>query len=135
MRCWNWPPPAPKPSWRDTGVCVHPEDERYAGLVGKKIIVPVIGRAVPLFVKSELMLSYSSFVLKDTLDSCLKFRSGSVTTSAGKDVTSRFRIENTKNTITFTANTSYLKSEEAFNDVTYYFRIKVTAGSKYRIVT
>ena len=96
-------------------------DPPYGIKEGKKYDYVIAQRLMPG--------SYSSFVLKDTLDSCLKFRRGSVTTSAGKDVTSRFRIENTKNTITFTANTSYLKSEEAFNDVTYYFRIKVTAGS------
>lgn len=29
----------------------------------------------------------------------------------------------------FTANTAFLKTDEAYNDVTYYFRIKVTAGN------
>ena len=31
----------------DTAICVHPEDDRYRGLKGKKILVPLIGRAVP----------------------------------------------------------------------------------------
>jgi valyl-tRNA synthetase len=32
----------------DTGVAVHPDDERYAGLVGKAVILPITGRRVPI---------------------------------------------------------------------------------------
>ena len=32
----------------DTGVAVHPEDERYAGLVGKYVELPIVGRRVPI---------------------------------------------------------------------------------------
>ena len=32
----------------DTAVAVHPEDERYQQLVGKKIRLPITGRIVPL---------------------------------------------------------------------------------------
>ncbi len=32
----------------DTAVAVNPEDPRYAGLVGKNLILPVIGRAIPV---------------------------------------------------------------------------------------
>ncbi|MNK16004.1 Valine--tRNA ligase [compost metagenome] len=32
----------------DTGVAVHPEDERYAGLVGKAVILPITGRRIPI---------------------------------------------------------------------------------------
>ncbi|WP_292226490.1 valine--tRNA ligase [Brevundimonas sp.] len=32
----------------DTGVAVHPEDERYAGLVGKDVILPITGRRIPI---------------------------------------------------------------------------------------
>ncbi|MBD3832189.1 MAG: valine--tRNA ligase [Brevundimonas sp.] len=32
----------------DTGVAVHPEDERYAGLVGKEVILPITGRRIPI---------------------------------------------------------------------------------------
>lgn len=77
--------------------------------------------------------NYSSFVLTDKLDACLKYRSASVTTSGGNDVTSKFKIVNSNNTITFTADTSFLKTDEAYNDVVYYFRIKVTAGSNTKI--
>ncbi len=32
----------------DTGVAVHPKDERYAGLVGKEVVLPITGRRVPI---------------------------------------------------------------------------------------
>ncbi len=32
----------------DTGVAVHPEDERYAGLVGKFATLPIVGRRIPI---------------------------------------------------------------------------------------
>jgi valyl-tRNA synthetase len=32
----------------DSGVAVHPDDERYAGAVGRSVIVPLTGRAVPV---------------------------------------------------------------------------------------
>ena len=32
----------------DTGVAVHPEDARYADLVGKHVILPIVGRRIPI---------------------------------------------------------------------------------------
>ncbi|MGY6569575.1 MAG: valine--tRNA ligase, partial [Salinarimonas sp.] len=32
----------------DTGVAVHPEDERYKDLVGKHVILPLVGRRIPI---------------------------------------------------------------------------------------
>ncbi len=32
----------------DTAVAVHPEDERYAGIVGKNVILPIVGRKIPI---------------------------------------------------------------------------------------
>ena len=32
----------------DTAVAVHPEDERYANLVGKTLILPLVGREIPV---------------------------------------------------------------------------------------
>ena len=32
----------------DTGVAVHPDDERYSGLVGKTPILPLVGRRIPI---------------------------------------------------------------------------------------
>ena len=32
----------------DSGVAVHPDDERYADLVGKNVVLPIIGRLIPI---------------------------------------------------------------------------------------
>ena len=32
----------------DTGVAVHPDDERYTDLVGKNVILPLVGRVIPI---------------------------------------------------------------------------------------
>ncbi|NNE24946.1 MAG: valine--tRNA ligase [Rhizobiales bacterium] len=32
----------------DTGVAVHPDDERYSDLVGKHVILPLVGRRIPI---------------------------------------------------------------------------------------
>ena len=56
----------PETIMADTGVCVHPEDERYAGLVGKKVLVPVIGRAVPLFADRYVDKEFGTGALKVT---------------------------------------------------------------------
>jgi valyl-tRNA synthetase len=32
----------------DTAVAVHPDDERYKALVGKKVILPLVGRKIPI---------------------------------------------------------------------------------------
>jgi valyl-tRNA synthetase len=32
----------------DTGVAVHPDDERYTALVGKHVILPIVGRRIPI---------------------------------------------------------------------------------------
>ncbi|MEP9398135.1 valine--tRNA ligase [Mesorhizobium sp. KR2-14] len=32
----------------DTGVAVHPEDERYRHLIGKNVVLPLVGRKVPI---------------------------------------------------------------------------------------
>ena len=36
----------------DTGVAVHPEDERYAHLVGKHVKLPLVGRLIPIVADS-----------------------------------------------------------------------------------
>ncbi|MEN3288911.1 MAG: valyl-tRNA synthetase, partial [Bradyrhizobium sp.] len=32
----------------DTAVAVHPEDERYQHLIGKRVVLPLVGRAIPI---------------------------------------------------------------------------------------
>ncbi len=38
----------------DTAVCVHPHDERYAHLVGKKVRIPLNGRLIPIIADALL---------------------------------------------------------------------------------
>jgi valyl-tRNA synthetase len=38
----------------DTAVAVHPRDERYRHLIGKKVIVPLIGREIPVIADGQL---------------------------------------------------------------------------------
>jgi valyl-tRNA synthetase len=38
----------------DTAVCVHPKDERYAALIGKKVKIPLNGRLIPIIADGQL---------------------------------------------------------------------------------
>jgi len=38
----------PETIMADTAICVHPDDERYAHLTGKTVLVPLIGREIPV---------------------------------------------------------------------------------------
>ncbi|MGB0740183.1 MAG: class I tRNA ligase family protein, partial [Planctomycetaceae bacterium] len=38
----------------DSAVCVHPSDERYANVVGRKVLIPVLGRAIPVIADALL---------------------------------------------------------------------------------
>ena len=50
----------------DTAICVHPEDERYSGLKGKKILVPLIGRPVPVIFDEYVDREFGTGALKVT---------------------------------------------------------------------
>ncbi|NRA87648.1 MAG: valine--tRNA ligase [Rhizobiales bacterium] len=38
----------PETMFGDTGIAVHPDDERYKDLVGKTVILPLVGREIPI---------------------------------------------------------------------------------------
>ncbi|MFO0865602.1 MAG: valine--tRNA ligase [Gemmataceae bacterium] len=38
----------------DTAVCVHPSDERYKHLIGKKVTIPLVGREIPIIADALL---------------------------------------------------------------------------------
>ena len=38
----------PETMFGDTAIAVHPDDERYKKLIGKKIIIPIVNRAIPI---------------------------------------------------------------------------------------
>jgi len=50
----------------DTAICVHPEDERYVALVGKKVIVPLTGREVMIIADGYVEKDFGTGVLKIT---------------------------------------------------------------------
>ena len=50
----------------DTAVCVHPEDERYAWLKGKRLIVPLVGRSVPVIMDEYVDREFGTGALKIT---------------------------------------------------------------------
>lgn len=50
----------------DTGICVHPDDERYKNLVGKKAIVPIVNRPVPIVADEHVEMEFGTGCLKVT---------------------------------------------------------------------
>ncbi len=50
----------------DTAVCVNPSDERYGWLKGKKVIVPLVGRAVPIIMDEYVEMDFGTGCLKVT---------------------------------------------------------------------
>ena len=50
----------------DTGVAVHPEDERYKNLVGKTLILPLVNREIPLFADSYVDREFGTGAVKVT---------------------------------------------------------------------
>ncbi len=50
----------------DTAVAVNPEDERYHGVVGKKVILPVIDRKIPVVADSYVDVEFGTGCLKIT---------------------------------------------------------------------
>ncbi|MBE6307058.1 MAG: valine--tRNA ligase [Bacteroidales bacterium] len=50
----------------DTAVCVNPNDERYTWLKGKRVIVPMVGRAVPIIMDEYVEMEFGTGCLKVT---------------------------------------------------------------------
>ncbi len=50
----------------DTGVAVHPDDERYKNLVGKTLILPLVNREIPLFADSYVDKNFGTGAVKVT---------------------------------------------------------------------
>lgn len=50
----------------DTGVCVHPEDDRYKHLHGKKVIIPLVDREVPVIADEYVDMEFGTGCLKVT---------------------------------------------------------------------
>lgn len=50
----------------DTAVAVHPEDERYRHLVGKMLVLPLVGREIPLIADEYVEQDFGTGVVKIT---------------------------------------------------------------------
>lgn len=50
----------------DSGVAVHPEDERYKHLIGKTVILPIVGREIPIVADDYVDKDFGTGVVKMT---------------------------------------------------------------------
>ena len=56
----------PETLFGDTAVAVNPDDERYKSIVGKKVIVPLINREIPIIADSYVESDFGSGMVKIT---------------------------------------------------------------------
>ena len=50
----------------DTAVAVHPDDERYQKFIGKKVVVPMLGRVIPVIADEYVTREFGTGALKIT---------------------------------------------------------------------
>jgi valyl-tRNA synthetase len=50
----------------DSAVCVHPEDDRYKKFIGKNVILPLLGRPIPIIADTYVDRTFGSGVVKIT---------------------------------------------------------------------
>jgi valyl-tRNA synthetase len=56
----------PETMFGDTAVAVNPEDKRYRDLIGKNVILPLVGRRIPVIADEAVDPSFGTGVLKIT---------------------------------------------------------------------
>src|SRR5690625_2784207 len=50
----------------DTGIAVHPDDDRYQHLIGKKVILPIVGREIEIVADDYVDMEFGSGAVKIT---------------------------------------------------------------------
>ncbi|PLS77534.1 MAG: valine--tRNA ligase [Chloroflexi bacterium] len=50
----------------DTAIAVHPEDERYTGLIGREALLPALGRRIPIIADDTVDRSFGTGAVKIT---------------------------------------------------------------------
>ncbi len=50
----------------DSAVCINPKDERYSHLHGKKVVIPMVNRAVPIILDTYVDIEFGTGCLKVT---------------------------------------------------------------------
>lgn len=56
----------PETFFGDTAVMVHPDDERYKHLIGKSILLPLLGREIPIIADSHVDMGFGTGCVKVT---------------------------------------------------------------------
>lgn len=56
----------PETIMADAAVCIHPEDERYEWLHGKKVLIPLINKEIPIILDSYVEKEFGTGCLKVT---------------------------------------------------------------------
>lgn len=56
----------PETIFGDTAICINPNDERYAHLKGKKVIVPIVNRVIPVIEDDYVDIEFGTGALKIT---------------------------------------------------------------------
>ena len=56
----------PETIFGDTAICINPNDERYSHLKGKKVIIPIVNRALPIIEDDYVDIEFGTGALKIT---------------------------------------------------------------------
>ena len=56
----------PETIFGDTAVCINPNDERYQHLIGKRVIVPIANRSIPIITDEYVDIEFGTGCLKVT---------------------------------------------------------------------
>jgi len=56
----------PETMLADTAVAVHPDDERYTGYVGQEVVLPLVGRRLPIIADEYVKTDFGTGALKIT---------------------------------------------------------------------
>ncbi len=56
----------PETIMADAAICVHPEDERYKHLIGKKVLIPLINREITVIADEYVSMEFGTGCLKVT---------------------------------------------------------------------
>ena len=56
----------PETIFGDTAICINPNDERYSHLKGKKVIIPIVNRAIPIIEDDYVDIEFGTGALKIT---------------------------------------------------------------------
>jgi valyl-tRNA synthetase len=50
----------------DTGIAVNPNDERYVGMIGTKVVLPIVNREIPIFADEYVDMTFGTGAVKVT---------------------------------------------------------------------